>query len=248
MPLRTRIADERGFTIVEVMVAMVVLLIGVLGTIVLVEGSMSSTSRTTAREQGTNLARDLVERSRQAAYTSITVAGVGPALAATLPSSEVSGAGGSTFTVTRRGVAYTVTVSACAVDDPIDGAGQGTAAHCVVGSGGGGGGSSVTPPAISAGNVRVLGVDVSVAAGGSLLQTVCNAVGTNTEIAGALTAAVSPVAAVAICPSGSAGAGSSIRVDSDPDDMRRVRIAVSWTRGGDGSVTQTTLLPNPSQN
>ena len=247
MPVRTRIADERGFTIVEVMVAMVVLLIGVLGTIVLVEGSISSTSRTTAREQGTNLARDLVERSRQAAYTSITVDGVGPVLAATLPASEVSGAGGSTFTVARRGVDYTVTVSACAVDDPTDGAGTGTAAHCVVGSGGGGGGS-LTPPAISVGDVRVLGVDVSVTAGGSLLRTVCNAVGTNTEIAGALTAAVSPVAAVASCPAGSAAAGSPVRVDSDPDDMRRVRIAVSWTRGTDGSVTQTTLLPNPSQN
>ncbi|HEV2774543.1 MAG TPA: prepilin-type N-terminal cleavage/methylation domain-containing protein [Solirubrobacteraceae bacterium] len=247
MPLRTRIADDGGFTIVEVMVAMVILLIGVLGTVVLVEGSMSSTSRTTAREQGTNLARDLVERSRQATYTSITADGAGPVLAATLPSSEVTGAGGSTFTVTRRGVAYTVAVSACAVDDPTDGPGTGTAAHCVVGSGGGGG-SSVTPPPISVGDVRVLGVDVSVAAGGSLLQTVCNAVGTNTDIAGALSAAVSPVAAVAVCPAGSAGAGSAIPVDSDPDDMRQVRIAVSWTRGVDGSVTQTTLLANPSQN
>ena len=47
---------------------MVVLLVGVLGTLTMIEGSLASTSRTTAREQATNLARDLVERSRQADY------------------------------------------------------------------------------------------------------------------------------------------------------------------------------------
>ena len=70
--LRTRFHDERGMTLVEVMAAMVILLIGVLGTLTLVQGSLSSTSRTTAREQATNLARDLVERSRQADYANIT--------------------------------------------------------------------------------------------------------------------------------------------------------------------------------
>jgi prepilin-type N-terminal cleavage/methylation domain-containing protein len=244
MPLRTRIADERGLTLVEVMVAMVILVSGVLGMLILVQGSMSSTSRTTAREQGTNLARDLVERSRQASYTSVTVDNAGPVLAATLPASEIGGSG-STFQVTRRGVTYTVTVSACAVDDPTDGAGKGTAAYCAVGIGGGGPGP---PPPLAAGSVRVLGVDLTVTASGTLLDTVCKAVGTNTEIAAAVAAAVSPVAAVAICPAGLPAAGSAVPIDRDPDDMRRVRVDVSWTRGGTGSVSQTTLLPNPSQN
>ena len=61
--------EEHGMTIIEVMVAMFILVVGVLGTLVLIEGGLSSTSSTTAREQGTNLARDLVERSRQAGYT-----------------------------------------------------------------------------------------------------------------------------------------------------------------------------------
>jgi len=57
--------EEAGYTIVEVMVAIVILVFGVLGALVLVEGGQASTSRTVAREQGTNLARDLLERSRQ---------------------------------------------------------------------------------------------------------------------------------------------------------------------------------------
>ncbi len=239
-------AGEAGFTIVEVMVAMVILLIGVLGTIILVQGSFSSTTRTAAREQGTNLARDLVERSRQAPYTNVTATNAGSELAGTLPASQVSGLSGSTFHVLRRGVDYTVTVSACAVDDPTDGAGKGTAAYCAVGGGGGGGGGA--PPPLSVGNVKVLGVDISIAASGTLLDTVCKAVGTNTDVANALTSVLSPVAAVGVCPGTGPNANNPVQVDSDPDDMRRVRVDVSWTRGGAGSVSQTTLLPNPPQN
>jgi len=247
MRRRARTRDEEGFTIVEVMVAMVVLIIGVLGTLALVQGSMSSTSRTTAREQGTSVARDLVERSRQVAYTDVTVGGAGSVLSATLPATEINGLSGSTFEVTRRGVVYDVTVSACVVDDPTDGAGKGTAEFCSVPPGGGGGGPG-PPPALSVGNVRVLGLDLSVAASGTLLDTVCKAVGTSSEISQALAAVVSPVAAVGICPAGGPSSGSAVQIDSDPDDMRRVRVDVTWTRDGGGNVAQTTLLPNPSQN
>ena len=237
-------AGEAGYTIIEVMIAMLVLIVGVFGTFVVIEGGLASTSRTTAREQGTNLARDLVERSRQVPYTSVTVTGAGAQLAGTLPATEVSGLSGSTFQVARRNVVYTVTVSTCTIDDPSDGAGKGTAQFCMARSRGGGG--SGPPPALAPGSVRMLGIDVSL--GGSLLDTVCSAVGTNTEIEGALAAAVSPVAAVGVCRVGSPAAGSAVPVDADPDDMRRVRIDVSWTRAGAGSVSQTTLLPNPSQN
>ncbi len=238
-------SGESGFTIIEVMVAMVVLIVGVLGTVVLVQGSFASTSRTSAREQGTNLARDLVERSRQAAYTAITVGNAGSVLAGTLPAAEVSGLSGSTFHVSRRGVDYTVTVSSCAVDDPTDGAGQGTAAYCAVGAGSGNPGP---PPPLAAGFVRVLGLDVAVAASGTLLDTICKAVGTNTDIANSVASVLSPIAPVGVCPGTGPNGGNAVPIDADPDDMRRVRVDVSWTRGGAGGVTQTTLLPNPSQN
>ena len=60
-------SSEDGFTLAEVMVALAMLLIGVLALLVMIEGSLTSTSRTTAREQATNLARELVERSRAGA-------------------------------------------------------------------------------------------------------------------------------------------------------------------------------------
>ena len=85
---------------------------------------------------------------------------------------------------------------------------------------------------------------IGVAAGGSLLQTVCNAVGTP-AILSQLTAAVSPVAPLSVCPT--APGGGTVQYDSRPDDLRRVRVDVAWTRGGAGSVSQTTLLTNPLQ-
>ena len=240
---RVRIADERGLTLVEVMAAMVILLVGVMGTLTLVQGSMSSTSRTTSREQATNLARDLIERSRQADYKNVTYALAPATLRSMLPASDnasaLSGPNSSTFTVTRRNVDYTVTVFACSIDDPTDGAGQGDATFCAPPS------STTVPgspaPGLAA-SVNVLGI--SVTAGGSALQTVCNAVG-QPAILSQLTAALSPVAGVSVCPTG-AGTGT-VAYDSRPDDLRRVRVGVAWNRGADASVSQTTLLTNPLQ-
>lgn len=112
---------------------MVVLLIGVLAMFALVETGMSSTRATTAREQGTNLARDLVERSRQVAYTSMTSAGAPDQLRGKLP--DAGALSGSSFTVTRRNVTYTVTITACSIDDPTDGIGVGTSDFCAAPTG-----------------------------------------------------------------------------------------------------------------
>lgn len=232
---------EDGLTIIEVMVAMVVLLVGVLGTVSLVQTGLLSTSRTSAREQGTNLARDLVERSRQADYTSMTL-GLAPAtLRATLPASEVSPLSGSSFQVTRRGVVYTVTVFACSIDDPTDGAGVGDTSFCAVPT------TQKAPgdlPPVAATGPTVLGVSVSL--GGSLLDTVCNVLGSNSVLFTSLMAAVTAVVPISVCPPGSSV--PSAPVDSHADDLRRVRIDVSWTSGGARSVSQTTLLTNPLQN
>ncbi len=222
---------------------MLILIVGVLGTLVLVEGGLSSTSRTTAREQGTNLARDLVERSRQAAYTDMAVNTAPQTLHDLLPGSDsataVTGsAPSSTFQMTRRNVVYTVKVFSCAVDDPSDGIGIGTAGFCVPPSTPGPNPDPI-PPTVGA---NVLGI--SVAAGGSLLNTVCNALG-NPAVIGQLTATVSTLVPVSVCPPGSSVTDANL--DSNADDFHRVRIDVSWSSGGPNrTLTQTTLLPNPS--
>lgn len=227
-------------TLVEVMAAMVILIAGVMGTLVIVQGGLSSTDRTTAREQATNLARDLVERSRQADYKNVTYAAAPATLRAMLPASDGATAlSGSTFTVTRRNVDYAVTVFACSIDDPTDGAGRGDATYCAAPD------ATTVPGAPTLGlaaSVNVLGISVGL--GGSLLETVCNAVGTP-AILSQLTAAVSPVVPLSVCPTGAGG--GTVQYDSRPDDLRRVRVDVAWTRGGTGSVSQTTLLTNPLQ-
>lgn len=227
---------------------MVIMLIGVLGTLTLVEGSLSSTSQTTAREQGTNLARDLVERTREAAYADVTMADAPAKLRAKLPASDaatpLTGAD-MTFNVRRRGVTYTVKVFACSIDDPTDGAGQGDATFCAASTGPVVPG---TPPPGPAAPVNVLGVDIlglGISAGGTLLQTVCNALG-NPSVFQQLSNLVSAVAPISVCP---AGSGGTVAFDRQPDDLRRVRIGVSWTpRGGQlQQLSQTTLLTNPRQ-
>jgi type IV pilus assembly protein PilV len=242
-PTRMR-SGEDGMTIIEVLVAMVILLVGVLGTVTLVQTGLLSTSKTTAREQGTNLARDLVERTRQADYTSMTM-GLAPAtLRASLPSTDsLSALSGSTFTATRRGVVYSVTVFACSIDDPTDGAGLGDTSFCAVPTGTP---SPGPPPApVAATGPNVLGL--SVALGGTLLQTVCNALGSSSALFTSLMSLVSSVVPLSVCPTGT-GPGSGLPVDNHADDLRRVRIDVSWNRNGAGSVSQTTLLTNPLQN
>ena len=170
---------EGGYTIIEVIVAMVMLVVGVLGMLVMVEGSLSSTSRTTAREQATNLAREVVERSRQVPYSLTTTAAAPGALANVMP--EHPTLSGSSFTVRRRNVDYTVTVSACSIDDPSDGAGVGTTNFCDNPANSTGPGSPPVGTGLAVG-LNVLGLPVSLAADGKLLTTVCNAVGTGNPV------------------------------------------------------------------
>ena len=232
---------------VEVMAAMVILIIGVLGTLVLVEGSMSSTSRTTAREQATSLARDLVERSRQVDYKNLTYALAPATLRGTLPASDavgpltVTSPTSAKFTVKRRNVTYTADVFACSIDDPTDGAGAGDTTFCADPKADGN--EPGTPEPGLAVGVNVLGI-AGITAGGTALATVCNAIGVS-AVTSQLAGLVGGIVPLSVCPT--ASGGGTIEFDSTPDDLRRVRIDVSWTRGTTGSVRQTTLLTNPDQ-
>ncbi len=233
---------------VEVMVAIVLLVIGAIAMLVMVEGGLSSTSRTTAREQATNVARDLVERARQVPYASTTTAAAPAALAATLPENPT--VSGTSFVVRRRNIDYTATVSACSIDSRSDGAGVGNATFCDAPSNSTGPGSNPTGSGLAVGP-NVLGLPVALAVGGSLLNTVCNAVGTNTailnsisDLGGSLLSLAGNGAQLSACPSASAG---TIAFDTRPDDLRRVRIKVDWTQANQSyTLTQTTLLTTPS--
>ena len=72
MRSRIRPASDRGFTLVEVMAAILILLVGVLGAVSLVDGANAVTSKTKAREAGTSIARSIIEVSRSIRYRDLT--------------------------------------------------------------------------------------------------------------------------------------------------------------------------------
>ncbi len=110
----SRVADEAGFSIVEIMVAVVVLLVGVLGVLTLLTGAMSTTASSSQRLGATNLARELTEAVRGVDYDILT-----PTLL--VPSLKARGLGsGTPWTIERRGVTYTITATACTFDSPAD--------------------------------------------------------------------------------------------------------------------------------
>jgi prepilin-type N-terminal cleavage/methylation domain-containing protein len=123
MPLSKQPMDERGFTLVEVLVAIAILLVGVLGVVSLVDGANAVTSKTKAREGGTNLARSIVEVARSIRYRDLTTASLSAALdnRPGLADSKPSTPG---YTILNRGVQYTLTLGVCSLDDPKDNLGD----------------------------------------------------------------------------------------------------------------------------
>ena len=123
-------SDQRGFTIVEVMVAIAILLVGLLGTVAMIDGANGATSSTRGREGATNLARELVEASRSAPYGKLAQATIVAQLQAQ-PGLSDSNLTDSQWTIVRRGFVYTVTADVCTLDDAKDGAGpHGTGVFC----------------------------------------------------------------------------------------------------------------------
>ncbi|MEA2284571.1 MAG: hypothetical protein QOJ21_614, partial [Solirubrobacteraceae bacterium] len=118
----TRLRDESGFSIVEVLVAAVILLVGLLGTLTMIDVAQSSTQGTKAREQATNLQREVIEAARTVAYDQLTPNNVGTMVRAQ-PGLGDASLGSAGWTVRRRNQTYTVSMGSCAVDDPRDGLG-----------------------------------------------------------------------------------------------------------------------------
>ncbi len=121
---RCRLHEESGFSMVEVLVAAVVLLIGITSTFVLISSSNAGINRARAREGATNLARETLEDTRNVNYSKIGQAGWADSImtglsgrtgAVTSPNANTS-----QTTVVRRGVTYAVSTSWCSVDDSKD--------------------------------------------------------------------------------------------------------------------------------
>lgn len=115
-----RPASEAGFTIIEVIVAAFVLLVGVLGTIALIDASISVGSTSRSREAATNLTRELVETAREVDYN-LLLTNTAPVALQSIKGLEDKEPATAGWQVPRRGDMYTLTVESCIFDDPKDG-------------------------------------------------------------------------------------------------------------------------------
>jgi prepilin-type N-terminal cleavage/methylation domain-containing protein len=111
--------DQRGFTLVEVMVAAFVLVVGVLGTVALIDRANATTVKTKSREAATNLARTLTETAQSIPYPLLTNGTVLQQLSARPGLNDPDGLANG-YQLTRRGFSFTVTATVCSVDDPKD--------------------------------------------------------------------------------------------------------------------------------
>ena len=112
---RHPLADESGFSLVEVTVAAFVLIVGLVGVLGMLTRAMSTTQSSNQRVAATNVTRELVESARGISYDTASPAGIEAAI-------KAKGIGsGTPWTVVRRGVSYTITASVCTLDSPADG-------------------------------------------------------------------------------------------------------------------------------
>jgi type II secretory pathway pseudopilin PulG len=117
--------DSAGFTLVEVLVAAMILMMGMIATFAMLDSANGTLTNNNARIGASNLARELTEYARGADYDKLTPSQVGPVLQA----HPTIGGSGNPFVVNRRGVAYSVTATACVFDDPKDGLSSDLAAN-----------------------------------------------------------------------------------------------------------------------
>ena len=119
---RERMSDESGFTLVEIVVAAAILLVGVLGVLTLLNTANANTHKTKVRDGATSLAREMIEAARAVPYPDLTETTVEDQIKAQPGLDDATG--GGTWHIQRRGLDYAVTATVCSVDGPADGLGD----------------------------------------------------------------------------------------------------------------------------
>jgi Tfp pilus assembly protein PilV len=223
-------SDEDGFTIIEVLVAAVLLLVGILGVATIVNAANATTTSNKAREQGLALGRELIESARSMRYQSLRPANVVGTLQA-MPGFANANAGGG-WTIRRRGIVYSVSVGVCSVDD----AGDHTGAHV--------GGTFCTRPAVQASGATcraLVGTPASIRGTGAGGADAADC-GLDTNLDGQVDGLVA--AGASGCPPNTSVAAGTC--DAQPDDFKRLVTLVTWDRGaGSRFVLQQATVPFP---
>src|SRR5215216_2140612 len=134
MAVHPLVRDERGFTLIEVMVAILILVVGFAGAFAMIDGANARTLDTKQREAATALSREIVEAARSVPYTQLNPTSMVTQIQA-IPGLEDS-SGDFGWTVERRNQTYTIAMTVCSVDDDQDTFGDTTAGNFCAGTGG----------------------------------------------------------------------------------------------------------------
>lgn len=219
-------SHQGGFTLVEALVAGLILVVGALGTVAMVAAANHQTARTLTEESASGLAREVVEVSRHVPFAQLH----DPAAAATAIQPHVPGSGApasGSWTVTREGRSYAVAVSACEV--------------VVTGAGGCAPAATTPPGTTTAGDTGVLvdalgllGVDVS----GSIPNALCGVFGPQFDI--------SVLNVAGADASTCAQLGSQASLGADAPRLSRLTVTVSWSDNGRArQVAHSSLVVDP---
>lgn len=226
--------DDEGFTLIEVLVATLVLVGGMLAVLTCITQAQSATWSTQARTNATSIVRELVEGARSVPYEQL----VTPTLVADLQ--DKAGLGDAAldepgWQLRRGNMTYTVSAGVCATDDPRDGIGNHEAGQFC---------ASDTTPATSAQCSNLLSASalVGLPGAGATASAVVGLgdCGLDVDLDGQVDGLVNTSASVCV---GSCASGG---VDTSPADARRIVVLVRWDRGmGSRYVLQSTTVANP---
>lgn len=226
--------DDAGFTLIEVLIAAVVLVTGMLAVLTFVVEAQSTTFANQARTGATALAREVTESARSVPYEQLVTPTLVDALVgrAGISDDERDVAG---WQVQRNGVLYTLSVGVCAVDDPRDGTGaHAPGVFCASGT------TGVAPQACQD-LLRVDGLAGLPGAGVGAAATVgLGDCGLDVDGDGQVDGLVDVAGTLCV---GTCAVGG---LDTSPADAKRVIVLVRWSRGGGARyVLQAATVVNP---
>lgn len=115
------IRDDRGFSLIEAIVASLILVVGLLAAFMILVVSTHSATDTRARENAVTLARQITETARSLDYSQISNGSIVSQLQAQPGLANTSS--GSTWTIVRNGFTYTLTAGVTTVNDAHDASG-----------------------------------------------------------------------------------------------------------------------------
>lgn len=272
MPARPHPSPVRddGFTLIEVLVAMTLIIIGLFPILVLVDKGNAKTATNLQHEAATNLAREIVERAHGVSYASLTSAGVAGTLRTATDPTGIrvsSSTGTSTWSINSRydttSARMGVAVTTCSVFAPSSRVRIVAAGTVPCSPASGGGGAEATPTTVNVGACSVAatnqpGVGVLLAVTpiclpANIATAVCTLLGPTQPLNTLLNPLIGKDGAVNVLLSGTVGlsvavdlcGGSPVTVPTSgsgvDDAARQVRVTVTWEPGR--SVTQTTVVP-----